>query len=143
MAETERAKRPFWIHQFIEYVIGFALIAFGFQDTHPVVPAVVGVVVVVNAAVVHGPFGAFRLINRTVHRWVDVLVMAFLVLAAVQPWVTVRNDSRFVMVAIAIVWVVVWLGSSFHEKPKKVRSVDSPSEEAICCPNGTPKRIWA
>ena len=32
---------------------------------------------------------------------------------------------------------------SFHEKPKKVRSVDSPSEEAICCPNGTPKRIWA
>lgn len=104
----ERAQRPFWIHQAIEYVVGFALIAFGFQDTHPTVPAVVGVVIVVNAAVVHGPFGAFRLVGRRLHRWVDVGVMAFLAFAALQPWVDVSSLGRVALLAIVVPYAFSW-----------------------------------
>ena len=30
--------RPFWIHQFAEYLIGIALVSQGLQDTEPLVP---------------------------------------------------------------------------------------------------------
>jgi hypothetical protein len=116
---SDRAQRPFWIHQLIEYVIGFALIAFGFQDTDPTVPAVVGVVLVLNAAVVRGPFGAFRLIGRNVHRWVDVAAGAVLVLAAVQPWVEVSSLGRIMLVAIVIPFAFSWWYTDWNERPAR------------------------
>ena len=55
---AERAMRPFWIHQLAEYLIGVALVAQGLQEKDPLVPAVAGVLVIVNASVVRGPLGA-------------------------------------------------------------------------------------
>ena len=50
----ERALRPFWIHQLVEYIIGLALIGQGMQDPQPLVPTAAGVLVLVNAAAVRG-----------------------------------------------------------------------------------------
>lgn len=112
-------KRPFWMHQLVEYILGGAMVAAGMQSPDPIVPSVIGGVILLYGGSTKGALSAFRVLNRRIHRWCDPVMIAIVVFAAVQPWVTVRNDSRFVMVAIAIVWVVVWLGSSFHEKPKK------------------------
>ena len=101
--------------------MGFALVGFGFQDTDPTVPAVVGVVVIVNAAVVHGPFGAFRLIGRRVHRWIDLVVMAFLVFAALQPWFAVSSLGRLVLLAIVVPLAFLWWYTDWHERPERAR----------------------
>jgi hypothetical protein len=113
----ERAQRPFWLHQFTEYLIGFALVAFGFQDTAPAMPAVAGVVVLVNAAMVRGPLGAFTLIGRKVHRVIDIAVMMTLVVFAVQPWVEVSALGRLVLLAIAVPMVFLWWYTDWEERP--------------------------
>jgi len=118
MAERS-GKRPFWMHQLVEYILGGAMVAAGLQSPDPLVPSVVGGVILLYGGCTKGALSAFRVLNRGIHRWLDPVMVAVVVFAAVQPWVTVRNDTRFVMVAIAIVWVVVWLGSSFAEKPKR------------------------
>jgi hypothetical protein len=114
-----RGKRPFWMHQLVEYILGGAMVASGLQSPKPIVPSVLGGVILFYAASTRGALSAFRLLNRRLHRWLDPVFILVTIAAAVQPWVSVRNDTRGVMIAIAIVWVVVWLGSSFAEKPKR------------------------
>jgi hypothetical protein len=111
-----RAQRPFWLHQLVEYMIGLILVATGLQGPEPLVPAVVGGVVLLNAAVAIGPLGAFRLVGRRLHRVVDLVVIAFVVVAAVQPWVDVDVGTRAIMIGIALVYGFVWFYSDFAEK---------------------------
>jgi hypothetical protein len=113
----DRAHRPFWLHQFTEYIIGFALIVFGFQDTDPLVPALAGVMVLLNAATVRGPLGAFKFIGRKVHRWIDVVVIAALVAGAFQPWFAASALGRLVLVAIAVPYVFLWWYTDWEERP--------------------------
>jgi hypothetical protein len=128
---AERAQRPFWIHQVMEYAIGFALIGFGFQDTHPTVPAIAGVVVLVNAAVVRGPLGAFRFMGRRVHRWVDIAVMGFLAFAALQPWVEVSNLGRLALLAMIVPFGFLWWYTDWNERPARAqRRVDGASAKS-------------
>lgn len=56
----------------------------------------------------------------------DPALVAAEIGAALQPWVSVDNATRIVMVGIAVVHLVVWLGSSFTEKEK--RSKEAASE---------------
>jgi hypothetical protein len=118
---AERAQRPFWIHQFMEYAIGFTLIGFGFQDTNPTVPAIVGVVVLINAAVVRGPLGAFRFMGRKVHRWVDIAVMGFLAFAALQPWVEVSSLGRLALLALIVPFAFLWWYTDWEERPGRAQ----------------------
>jgi hypothetical protein len=130
-AMGERAQRPFWIHQFTEYVIGFALVVFGLQDTAPTMPAAAGIVVLVNAAMVRGPLGAFTLIGRKVHRVIDVVVMAALIAFAVQPWVEVSALGRLVLVAIAVPMAFLWWYTDWEERAgRKQRRADRGSESS-------------
>lgn len=108
-------KRPFWMHQLVEYILGGALVATGMQSPDPLVPSVLGGVILLYAACTKGAVSAFRVIHRRVHRWFDPVLIGVELAAAVQPWVEVRNDTRVVMVGIAVVHAVVWWGSSFHE----------------------------
>lgn len=121
MVMSDRAQRPFWLHQLTEYVIGFALIVFGFQDTDPVVPAVAGIVVLVNAAIVRGPFGAFKFVGRRLHRSLDVVVMALLIGAAVQPWAQASELGRIVLIAIAIPMAFLWWYTDWAERAARSR----------------------
>lgn len=113
---SDRARRPFWLHQLVEYIIGLILVAQGLQGPEPLVPAVVGGVVLLNAAVAIGPLGAFRLVGRRLHRVLDLVAIGVVVAAAVQPWVDVDVGTRAIMIAIAVVYGFVWFYSDFAEK---------------------------
>lgn len=117
----ERGKRPFWMHQLVEYILGGALVAIGVQSPSPLVPSVLGALVMFYTAATKGALSAFRVLDRRVHRWMDGVVIAVLVFAAAQPWVSIDSGTRLIMGGVALVYVVVWLGSSFEERPGRIR----------------------
>ena len=118
----EEARRPFWLHQGVEYLLGLILVAQGLQSPTPTVPALAGGLVVLNAALVDGPLGAFRAVSRRQHRWCDVVVMGALVTGAALPALDVDNTSRLLMAAVAVILGVVWWNTSFETRPANVRT---------------------
>ena len=108
--------RPFWIHQLAEYLIGVALIAQGLQERDPVVPTVAGAVVVLNVAVVHGPLGAFKWVGRSLHRWLDLLVMVGILVAALQPWFEVPSSGRLIMLVVLLPLGFLWFYTDWAER---------------------------
>jgi len=113
------SKRPFWMHQVVEYILGGAMIAAGLQSPTPVVPSVVGGIIMLNAAITSGPLSAFRVIDRRVHRVVDMFVIAFAMLAAVQPWVSLDPGTRGIVLIIAFVYLFVWWNTNYAIRPKR------------------------
>lgn len=105
--------RPFWMHQVVEYLLGLMLVAQGLQSPTPMVPALAGGAIVLNAAIVDGPAGAFRTVGRRVHRWIDVGVVAGLVVLAALPFLDVDNTSRLLLVAVAFILGFVWWNTNF------------------------------
>ena len=114
------AKRPFWMHQVVEYILGGALVASGLQSATPVVPGVLGGIVMVHAAITIGPLGAFRVIRRRMHRVIDPAVLAAEFAAGVQPWINLESGMRIVIVGIAVVHLFVWWQTSYAERVKSV-----------------------
>lgn len=112
----ERAMRPFWIHQMAEYLIGIALVSQGVQDPQPLLPTVAGAVVVVNAAIVRGPLGAFKTIGRGTHKWLDLGVMIAMAVAAVQPWVDVSSTGRVFMLGFLLPLGFLWFYTDWAER---------------------------
>ena len=99
--KAERARRPFWLHQAAEYLVGVSLIAQGLQAAEPWVPGLAGGLIVVNTAVVRGPLSAFSIVGRRVHRVLDVVLIAGLAVGAFLPGVD--TPMRFVLAAFAVV----------------------------------------
>jgi hypothetical protein len=116
MVEIERVQRPFWMHQVIEYLLGIGLISAAIQMPQPAVPAVLGLAIILNAAITKGAAGAFRWAGKRAHRRLDVVVMLLLLGGAVQPWVSMDNVSRLLLGAIAFVLWFVWFHTDFTEK---------------------------
>lgn len=131
MTRDDRVLRPFWLHQAAEYLIGLALVAQGLQSPTPVVPALAGGLIVVNAACVDGPIGAFGLVSRRTHRWIDLMVIGVLVVAAVLPWLDVDNTSRLLMVIVAVILGVVWWNSSFAPPVARTREQPVDRSDAV------------
>ena len=129
MARTDRVLRPFWLHQSAEYLIGLVIVAMGLQSIEPAVPTIAGGVVLLNAALVDGPLGAFRLFSRRAHRIVDVVVIAGLALArrAAVPRRRQR-DPRSSSAARRLVLGVVWWNSAFEKRrtPRAARPARPP-----------------
>ncbi len=132
MVEIERVQRPFWSHQLVEYLLGIGLISAAIQMPQPAVPAVLGLVIILNAAIAKGAAGAFRLAGKRVHKQLDVVVMLLLIAGAVQPWVSIDNTSRLLLGGVAFVLWFVWFHTDFTEKvPRAARkSADRKSAEA-------------
>jgi hypothetical protein len=124
MPEVLRVQRPFWIHQLVEYLIGMMLIGFAFRSLEPAVPAVMGIVIILNAAVAIGGAGAFRLIPRKLHKKLDVVVMLLLLAAAFQPWISVDNTSRLLLGALSFVLWFIWFHTDFTTRAE--RKADTP-----------------
>jgi hypothetical protein len=116
MVEIERALRPFWLHQVVEYVIGIVLISAAFQSPAPEVASAMGVLIMINAAIAVGPAGAFRIVPRSLHRWFDVVLMALLVGIAIQPWLDIDGTNRMMIGAIAFVLFFVWFHTDFEDR---------------------------
>lgn len=117
-------KRPFWLHQAAEYVIGLAAVASGFQSADPVVPSVMGAVILVNAAVADGAFGAFRLVGRRWHRRADIAVL--LALALVTVVADTDFSTRLVQIGIIVVLGVVVMGTDYRERVDIVKPAGGP-----------------
>jgi hypothetical protein len=111
-------KRPFWMHQLVEYILGGSLVAAGLQSPTPLMPSLAGGIVLLHAAITRGPLGAFGVIGRRTHRVIDVAVIALQVLAAVQPWITIDSGTRGIVACIAAVHIFVWWQSNFSERTK-------------------------
>jgi Ca2+/Na+ antiporter len=116
MAEIERVQRPFWIHQIVEYLVGIGLISASVQLPDPAVPALLGLLIIINAAVAKGSAGAFRLVGRRLHRTLDLVVIAVLVFFAVQPWLSIDGTGRLLIGAIAFILCFVWFYTDFAEQ---------------------------
>ena len=125
--ERHAGKRPFWAHQLVEYILGVALVASGLQSPTPIVPSALGGFLLIYTAATRGAMAAFRLIDRRVHRVVDPMLVIVQIAAAVQPWISVDNATRIVIIGIAVVHLVVWLGSSFTQKEPKSVAVRTES----------------
>lgn len=131
-------KRPFWIHQVAEYVLGLVLVAQGLQSPAPLVPSLAGGLVVVNAAIVRGaPLSAFRLVSRTTHRVLDVVVLAIIVVLIVQPWIEVIPADRLIMTGIVVVMGFVWLNSNFAEKVPRAQRKAAKAETPMTTATAT------
>lgn len=115
MLEIERVRRPFWTHQLIEYLLGLGLISVAIQMPQPAVPAVLGLVIILNAAITKGAAGAFRWTSKGTHRLLDLVVMVLLLAGALQPWVSLDNTGRLLLGAVAFVLWFVWFHTDFTE----------------------------
>ncbi len=89
--------RPFWMHQVVEYIIGAVFVSAGFGSPTPAVPAVLGAIVMLNAAIAIGPAAAFRLVHRRVHRILDLVVIGLVAVAVVQPWIEIDGNARLLI----------------------------------------------
>ncbi len=118
---NDRATRPFWLHQVAEYLIGTVIIAAGVQSPSPVVPAVLGGLVLINAAVVDGPVSAFDTVPRWLHRWIDVVLMVAILVAALLPALDIDVGTRVLMVIIAGVLASVWWFTSFEPRAQRTQ----------------------
>lgn len=119
MVEIERVRRPFWIHQVVEYMVGIVLIAAAAQMPRPAVPALMGVIVLLNAAIAIGPAGAFRVVGHKMHRRLDLVVIALLVFAAFETWVAIDSTGRWLLAAMAFVLFFIWFHTDFEERPSR------------------------
>jgi hypothetical protein len=110
-------KRSFWLHQLAEYIVGGALLATGLQSPKPLIPALVGTLILLNTAIVDAPFGAFRLVGRRLHRLLDYIVLGVAIVACAAPGIDV--STRLVQILIVIVLaVVVWRTDYSAPAPK-------------------------
>jgi hypothetical protein len=108
-------KRPFWLHQLAEYILGAGLLMTGLRSDEPAVPVAIGLAMAINAACVDGPMAAFRGLSRRAHRMVDVALVIALLVAAVWPGM----PDRPVLIGIAIVYAVVVLNSNYAKRVKR------------------------
>lgn len=118
-AETNRAMRPFWMHQLVEYIIGACFISTAIPSSTPIIPIVLGGLIIVNAAISTGPAGAFRLVHRQVHRVFDVALIGATVLASIQPIYTVQTSTRAIMILLALVLGFVWWNTDFATRNER------------------------
>ena len=132
--ESTRAMRPFWMHQIVEYIIGAVMISTGFGSSTPMVPALLGGLIMINAAVAEGPGGAFRLVHRRVHRILDLVVIAIIVFATFQPFVSIESNARILMGLLGFVLAFVWWNTDFATKPERKdrrKKVARPDSEVV------------
>jgi FtsH-binding integral membrane protein len=111
-------KRPFWIHQLVDYILGIVLMAQANEAPKPIVPLVVGLVVLINAACVDGPLAAYKGLSRPRHRIADI-VLTVIVLAIGIAGYGLKGSNQTTFIAVAILWAVVILGTNYTPKAKR------------------------
>jgi len=113
MAEQGRA---FWLHQLVEYGIAAGLIMMSAQSTTPVVPVLVCLALLGNAAITHGPLSAFKWIDRRIHRILDWVIIATALVGAIV--FDLDSRGRLALIALATVMAVVTLGTNFAKRQR-------------------------
>ena len=117
--ESTRAMRPFWMHQIVEYIIGAVFLSVGFGSGEPLVPLILGSLVIANSAIAIGPGGAFRLVHRRVHRLLDLVVIATIAVATFQPVISIDLNTRILVGMLGFVLLFVWWNTDFATKDER------------------------
>ncbi|MGD9702728.1 MAG: hypothetical protein AB7Q42_04880 [Acidimicrobiia bacterium] len=112
-------KRPFWMHQLVEYLLGVALLSQGLQTREPLVPTVLGALVLLNAATVDGPLSAGKAVSRALHRVVDALLVAAMV-AAVVLVDSLTSSVQAMLVGCAVIIAFLIWRSDYRERVQRV-----------------------
>jgi hypothetical protein len=128
---TDRGWRPFWLHQGAEYLVALVLIASGLQSPQPLWPALAGGLVLVNVAFSGPPLGAFRAVERPLHRRLDLVVVGAVVVLAALPMLNIDTASRLTMAVVAAVLVVVWWGTNFATAAERRRRLMSTASGRV------------
>jgi hypothetical protein len=115
MGKSQHSVLPFWAHQLGEYLIAAVLIASAWYSPEPAVQAILGGLIMANAALADGPAGAFRVLGRPVHKWIDVAIMILLLVAAVQGWFDVDTTGRIALPLMSAALFMLWLRTDFHD----------------------------
>ena len=118
-------KRPFWVHQLVEYLFGVAFITQAIQASKPAIPILTGLVLIGNATLARGPLSAYPRVPRRVHRVIDVVLVIAIVLLAAFSGDALSPANRFVMYGIALAYAFVVWRSEYKEKPKP-QAVEAP-----------------
>jgi hypothetical protein len=106
--------RGFWMHQFVEYVIDGGLVMMSAQLKEPTIPAAMGLIMLVNAAITDGFLSAFKWISRGVHRVIDwLIIIACLVLSFVAD---IETNGRLALLGVGVVLGVIVLGTNFAKR---------------------------
>lgn len=122
-APTPAPRRAFWVHQAAEYLIGAALVASGLQSPSPTVPALLGGIVIANAAIVDAPLGAFRAVGRRVHGVGDLVVLVLLLAGVV--WPGVDPATRVLVLGLGVVMAFVVAKTDYTEVGRRARRAGS------------------
>ncbi len=96
-----RRRRFLWVVQLVEYGIGFAIAWSATRMEAPLVPALVAVGVVANAATMKAPLSAFHLTSPRVHRMIGVALSVGTLASAV--FLDVDNSTRALLLAAALI----------------------------------------
>jgi hypothetical protein len=112
--DTSKPKRSFWMHQLAEYLIGAAMVGSGLQSPSPLVPSVLGALIILNTAIVDAPFGAFRVVGRRTHRILDFVVLGAIAVGALMPGVDAA--TRLIILALGVILAVVVFGTNYGAK---------------------------
>jgi hypothetical protein len=141
---TDRRWRPFWLHQAAEYLVALVLIASGLQSPDPLWPALAGGLVLVNAAFSGPPLGAFRVVERPLHRRLDLVVIGVLLVVAALPMLSIDVASRVTLLIVAVVLGLVWWGTNFATSVERRRFLASSASSGIDAQTigRTAGRLW-
>ena len=118
----ERAKYPFWVHQVVEYVLGFFLFltAIRLIGASMVHALACGLLFVGLAAVSKGPLAAFRWLGRKAHRAADLVLIVFL---AASPLLLRMDNVGMIILfeALALAQAVLVRRTAYVDPPKPVK----------------------
>lgn len=101
--------------------MGLVLVAAGVQSPDPLFPTLAGGLIVLNAAVVNGPLGAFRLVSRPRHRILDLVVAGVVAATALLPFLEIEGMSRATMLVVSVILGFLWFGTNFETRPEAAR----------------------
>jgi hypothetical protein len=127
-------KRSFWLHQAAEYLIGAVFVAQGLQSPDPVVPSVLGGLVMINTACAKGTLSAFRIFGKKVHRMLDAIVILVILAFTVQPVISIDPSTRLIMGVLALVLAFIWKQSDFTDSTREVRTRERAEARAAGLP---------
>ena len=127
MADPTRAPGlPFWIHQVVEYLLGALLLTQAIQTSRPLIPVLLGLAVILLAATADGPVAAFRIVPRPLHRVLDLVVLATIVVAGVVFRDELGTAGLVFTVLAAAGLAGLVIRTDYRAKPRRTKPVVAP-----------------
>jgi hypothetical protein len=115
----------FWLHQALEYAIGLGLIFQATQGDSMTPVVIAGAVLLVVAATVDGPLGAWRGVSRPTHRVIDIVVVVAMAALAVVPGTGIDGLARGALGLGAVLLALLVVLTDYSPKRARARMPDS------------------